>query len=72
MILLRDNSEHAGGMPSYFTLNSVHSAGNPGGSWSSDKSVALAFAREQDAKEFISMYLRGYMHNVVLEAVNVG
>lgn len=53
--------------PEYLTLNSTVAKGAGLVGWS-DRSIALQFARPQDAKEYISKYHGHEMH--MLEVVN--
>lgn len=69
-IILVDRSD--GLLPQYFTLNSVHAVGAPNGAWVTTRSAALQFAREVDAREFISTYHLAHIHNIELERVPNG
>lgn len=48
----------------FYTLNSVAVQGTGMGGWTSDEGIALGFARERDAKEFISKFLLGEAHRL--------
>lgn len=48
----------------YYSLNSVIAQSQGIGGWASDADKALGFARDTDAKEFISKFLLGEAHRL--------
>lgn len=46
------------GMPVYFSLKVARDFASPGGGWAREKKNALQFARECDALQFATIYIK--------------